>query len=87
MSCCEPVVNGYYDITPSSNGGFYLIDDNSVFTWVNAQGEIIFSQDVEYANMSIMELNGGDIVIGGKGFIDGGIGGTPALMRLSFSNQ
>ena len=83
----EPVVNGYYDITPSSNGGFYLIDDNSVFTWVNAQGEIIFSQDIEYANMSIMELDGGDIIVGGKGFIDGGIGGTTALMRLSFSNQ
>ncbi len=83
----EPVVNGYYDITPSSNGGYYLIDDNSVFTWVNAQGEIIFSQDIEYANMSIMELDGGDIVVGGYGFIDGNSGGTPALMRLSFSNQ
>ncbi len=83
----EPVVGGYYDITPSSNGGYYLIDDNSVFTWVNAQGEIIFSQDIEYANMSIMELDGGDIVVGGYGFIDGNSGGTPVLMRLSFSNQ
>ena len=82
----EPSVSGYYDITPSSNGGYYLIDDNSVFTWVNAQGEIIFSQDIEYANMSIMELDGGDIVVGGYGFIDGNSGGTPALMRLSFSN-
>ena len=82
----EPVVNGYYDITPSSNGGYYLIDDNSVFTWVNAQGEIIFNQDIEYANMSIMELDNGDIVVGGKGFIDGNSGGTPALMRMSFSN-
>ena len=83
----EPSVSGYYDITPSSNGGYYLIDDNSVFTWVNAQGEIIFSQDIEYANMSIMELDGGDIVVGGYGFIDGNSGGTPVLMRLSFSNQ
>ena len=83
----EPSVSGYYDITPSSNGGYYLIDDNSVFTWVNAQGEIIFSQDIEYANMSIMELENGDIVVGGYGFIDGNSGGTPALMRLSFSNQ
>ena len=83
----EPSVSGYYDITPSSNGGYYLIDDNSVFTWVNAQGEIIFSQDIEYANMSIMVLDGGDIVVGGYGFIDGNSGGTPALMRLSFSNQ
>ena len=83
----EPSVSGYYDITPSSNGGYYLIDDNSVFTWVNAQGEIIFSQDIEYANMSIIELDGGDIVVGGYGFIDGNSGGTPALMRLSFSNQ
>ena len=66
----EPSVSGYYDITPSSNGGYYLIDDNSVFTWVNAQGEINFSQDIEYANMSIMELDGGDIVVGGYGFID-----------------
>ena len=83
----EPSVSGYYDITPSSNGGYYLIDDNSVFTWVNAQGEIIFSQDIEYANMSIMELDGGDIVVGGYGFIDGNSGGTPVLIRLSFSNQ
>ena len=83
----EPSVSGYYDITPSSNGGYYLIDDNSVFTWVNAQGEIIFSQDIEYANMSIIELDGGDIIVGGYGFIDGNSGGTPALMRLSFSNQ
>ena len=83
----EPSVSGYYDITPSSNGGYYLIDDNSVFTWVNAQGEIIFSQDIEYANMSIIELDGGDIVVGGYGFIDGNSGGTPVLMRLSFSNQ
>ena len=37
--------------------------------------------------MSIMELDGGDIVVGGYGFIDGNSGGTPALMRLSFSNQ
>ncbi len=81
----EPVVGGYYDITPSSNGGYYLIDDNSVFTWVNEQGEIIFSQYIEYANMSIMELDGGDIIVGGKGFIDGDDGGIPSLMRLSFS--
>jgi len=26
-------------------------------------------------------------VVGGYGFIDGNSGGTPALMRLSFSNQ
>ena len=82
----EPSVSGYYDITPSSNGGYYLIDDNSILTWVNAQGQIIFSQDIEYANMSIMELDGGDIVVGGYGFIDGNSGGTPALMRFSFSD-
>ena len=35
--------------------------------------------------MSIMELDGGDIVVGGKGFIDGDDGGIPSLMRLSFS--
>ena len=83
----EPSVSGYYDITPSSNGGYYLIDDNSILTWVNAQGEIIFSEDIEYANMSVMELDDGDIIVGGYGFIDGNSGGTPALMRLSFSYQ
>jgi len=81
----ELSVSGYYDITPSSNGGYYLIDDNSILTWVNAQGEIIFSEDIEYANMSVMELEDGDIIVGGYGFIDGNSGGTPALMRLSFS--
>ncbi|SVD04610.1 uncharacterized protein METZ01_LOCUS357464, partial [marine metagenome] len=83
----EPTVSGYYDITPSSNGGYYVIDGSSNFKWVNSQGEIIFSQFIDHANMSIIELDNGDIVVGGYGFIDGNSGGTPALMRLSFSNQ
>jgi len=83
----EPTVSGYYDITPSSNGGYYVIDGSSNFKWVNSQGEIIFSQHIDHANMSIMELDNGDIVVGGYGFIDGNSGGTPALMRLSFSSN
>ena len=80
----EPIVSGYHDIIPSSNGGYYVIDGNSNFKWINSQGEIILNQFIEYANMSIMELDNGDIVVGGYGFIDGNSGGTPALIRLSF---
>ena len=83
----EPTVSGYYDITPSSNGGYYVIDGSSNLKWVNSQGEIIFSQHIDHANMSIMELDNGDIVVGGYGFIDGNSGGTPAVMRLSFSSN
>ena len=49
----EPSVSGYYDITPSSNGGYYLIDDNSILTWVNAQGQMIFSQDITVNYISV----------------------------------
>ena len=55
--------------------------------WINAQGDILMSKNIGDANMSIIELDDGDIVVGGYGFIDGNIGGTPALVRLSFSDQ
>ena len=83
----EPSVSGYYDITPSSRGGYYVIDDRSTLMWINAQGDILMSKSIDNANMSIMELDDGDIVVGGYGFIDGNSGGTPALARLSFSDQ
>ena len=82
----EPTVSGYHDIIPSSNGGYYVIDGSSNFKWVNNQGELVFSQNIGHVNMSIMELENGDIVVGGYGFIDGNSGGIPALLKMSFSN-
>ena len=72
---------------PSSRGGYYVIDDRSTLMWINAQGDILMSKNIGDANMSIIELDDGDIVVGGNGFIDGNSGGTPALIRLSFSDQ
>ena len=76
-------VSGYYDIIPSSRGGYYLIDAGSNLTWINDQGETIFREYVGYANMSIFELENGDIIIGGYGFIDGNSGGIISLVRLT----
>jgi len=82
----EPTVSGYHDIISSSNGGYYVIDGSSNFKWISSQGEIIFSQNIGHVNMSILELANGDIVVGGYGFIDGNSGGTPALLKMSFSD-
>ena len=76
-------VSGYYDIIPSSRGGYYLIDAGSNIIWINDQGETIFREYVGYANMSIFELEDGDIIIGGYGFIDGNSGGIISLVRLT----
>tara|TARA_Y100000590_G_scaffold331875_2_gene377152 strand:- start:565 stop:2037 length:1473 start_codon:yes stop_codon:yes gene_type:complete len=81
----EQSVSGYYAITPTSKGGYYLVDERKIFTWVNDQGEILFSQSIGHANMSIIELQNGDIIVGGYAFIEGGYGGGPVLMRLSFA--
>ena len=76
-------VSGYYDIIPSSRGGYYLIDAGSNLTWIDDNGETIFREYVGHANMSIFELDNGDIIIGGYGFNDGNSGGIISLVRLT----
>ncbi len=73
---------GYYDIAPSLDGGYYLIDDMCYLTKIDVNGSIIFSVKLSQVNQSVIELNDGDLVIGGFGFREGNSGGTISLLRL-----
>ena len=73
---------GYYDITPSSDGGYYLIDDVCYLTKTDESGNIIFSVRLNHVNQSVIELEDGDVVIGGFGFREGNSGGPISLLRL-----
>ena len=73
---------GYYDITASSRGGYYLIDERSFLTKIDDEGTIIFSIQLYQVNQSIIELEDGDIVVGGYGFREGNDGGAISLIRL-----
>ena len=57
-------------------------------TKIDDTGEVIFSHHVKHANLSVIQADNGDIVIGGSGaFLDGGYGGGANLIRLSFSES
>ena len=73
---------GYYDITPASGGGYYLIDDICYLTKTDEAGSIIFSVQLNHVNQSVIELDDGDIVMGGYGFREGNSGGPISLLRL-----
>jgi len=77
---------GYYDITPSSDGGYYLIDDICYLTKVNTTGEITYSVKLSHVNQSVIECENGDVVMGGYGFREGNSGGPISLLRLDPSN-
>ena len=77
---------GYYDMTPSSAGGYYLIDDICYLTKTDEAGSIIFSVQLAHVNQSVIELDDGDLVIGGFGFREGNSGGPISLLRLDPSN-
>jgi len=77
---------GYYDITPSSGGGYYLIDDICYLTKIDDSGEIIYSAKLNHVNQSVIELDDGDVVMGGFGFREGNSGGPISLLRLDPSN-
>jgi hypothetical protein len=77
---------GYYDMTPSSAGGYYLIDDICYLTKTDEAGSIIFSVQLAHVNQSVIELDDGDLVIGGFGFREGNSGGPISLIRLDPSN-
>lgn len=73
---------GYNDIVASSDGGYYLIDDVSYLTKVDASGELIYSAKLNHVNQSVIELDDGDVVVGGFGFREGNTGGAISLVRL-----
>ena len=73
---------GFYDIVASSRGGYYLIDERSFLTKIDDEGTIIFSIQLYQVNQSIIELEDGDIVVGGYGFREGNDGGAISLIRL-----
>ena len=73
---------GYYDITPAAGGGYYLIDDICYLTKTDEAGSIIFSVQLNHVNQSVIELDDGDIVMGGYGFREGNSGGPISLLRL-----
>jgi hypothetical protein len=82
----EQSVGGFYDITASADGGYYAIDDRSNLTKLDAEGQVVFTEHVG-ANLAVIELSNGDIVVAGSGaFLEGGYGGFPTITRLSFSN-
>ena len=74
---------GYYDITPTSDGGYFLIDELSYLVKIDANGDILYDVKLNYVNQSIMELDDGDIVMGGYGFREGNSGGPISLLRLN----
>ena len=73
---------GYYDITPAAGGGYYLIDDICYLTKTDEAGSIIFSVQLNHVNQSVIELDDGDVVMGGYGFREGNSGGPISLLRL-----
>ena len=82
----EISVAGIYDITPAIGGGYYLIDERSNLTKIDENGHVIFTESVQ-SNLAVIELDNGDLVIGGgNAFLDGGYGGSATITRLSFSS-
>ena len=79
-------VSGIYDITPAQGGGYYFIDERSYLTKINEEGEVIFTEQT-LGNQAVIELNNGDIIIGGgNAFLDGGYGGTARIVKLTFQD-
>ena len=77
-------VSGIYDITPAHGGGYYFIDERSYLTKINEVGEVIFTEQT-LGNQAVIELNNGDIIIGGgNAFLDGGYGGVARIIKLTF---
>ena len=75
------------DITPATGGGYYLIDERSYLTKLDESGQVIFSEQVG-SNLAVIELDNGDVIVGGDGaFLDGGYGGFATITRLSFSSR
>ena len=71
----------------SFDTGYYFIDERSYLTKIDEEGQIIFTEQVQ-SNQAVIELNNGDLVIGGgNAFLDGGYGGSATITRLSFSSS
>ena len=80
----EMCIRDRYDITPAYGGGYYFIDERSYLTKINEEGEVIFTEQT-LGNQAVIELNNGDIIIGGgNAFLDGGYGGAARIVKLTF---
>ena len=55
-------------------------------TKIDETGEIIYSAKLNHVNQSVIELNDGDVVMGGFGFREGNSGGPISLLRLDPSS-
>ena len=77
-------VSGIYDITPAHVGGYFFIDERSYLNKIIEEGEVIFTEQT-LGNQAVIELNNGDVIIGGgNAFLDGGYGGVARIVKLTF---
>ncbi|MEY8213518.1 MAG: hypothetical protein RPR97_03435, partial [Colwellia sp.] len=56
--------------------------DLCYLTKTDETGNIIFSVRLKHVNQSVIELDDGDIVVGGFGFREGNTGGPISILRL-----
>ena len=83
----EISVAGIYDITPAIGGGYYIIDERNNLSKLDEDGQVIFTEQISN-NLAVIELNNGDVIVGGSGaFLDGGYGGSANIKRYSFSSS
>ena len=64
---------------------WHMYDTVKGSDWLGDQDAIAFM--CKEAPLAVIELENGDVVVGGRGaFLDGGYGGSANIMRISFSN-
>ena len=81
-------VNSKMEHAASLTGGKPgVLHGNRTYLLQDEDGQIIFTEQVQ-SNQAVIELENGDLVIGGgNAFLDGGYGGSATITRLSFSSS
>jgi len=64
--CYDNDFESISDIIPSSGGGYYLLDVSSRLIKADNNGEIIWDIHLGNANQSLIELDDGDLILGGN---------------------
>ena len=64
--CYDNDFESINDIIPSSGGGYYLLDVSSRLIKADNNGEIIWDIHLGNANQSLIELDDGDLILGGN---------------------
>ena len=64
--CYDDDFESINDIIPSSGGGYYLLDVSSRLIKANNNGEITWGIHLGNANQSLIELDDGDLILGGN---------------------